>query len=185
MRRAPTDRSLTSPEPNHGAKTSTLERLSLERLREVLGYDPLTGHLVRKRCSWRPDVVGRVCGSHDRRGYLCVSIDHVTHKAHRLAWFHHYGVRPQFEIDHINGIKDDNRIANLRDVPGAINCQNVRKANSRSSTGVLGVFREGNRFRACVVIGRKQRRIGTFDTVDEASAAYLQVKREIHAGCTL
>lgn len=104
---------------------------------------------------------------------------------HRFAWLIYYGKLPDKSIDHINGDKTDNRIANLRELPVAHNNQNRRSAQSNSSTGVLGVSHSGKKFAATIKHDGRKLWIGTFDTPELAHDAYLAKKREIHLGNTL
>jgi hypothetical protein len=66
-----------------------------------------------------------------------------------------------------------------------VNRQNVRKARRNNKTGVLGVQRRGRRFISAVVLNRRRYLCGTFDTAEEAHAAYVIKKRQLHEGCTL
>lgn len=79
------------------------------------------------------------CGSIDHYGYLILKIKKNQFKAHRLAWFLHYGEMPINVIDHINGIKTDNRISNLRDVSQYINILNTHREPNKL-TNVVGVY---------------------------------------------
>ncbi len=88
--------------------------LTAERLRELLTYDPETGHfrwVFTKGCR----AGGQIAGTVRRDGYLCIAVDGRKHKAHRLAWFYMHGRWPHPEIDHINRSKLDNRLCNLRE----------------------------------------------------------------------
>jgi len=166
------------------------QALSAERLRELLHYDPLTGVFTR-RSGWGAD--GRTAGGADQRGYVIVKVGGARHKAHRLAWLYVHGEWPKHTIDHINGVKDDNRIANLRDVPQRVNSQNVRKPLRRNGTGFLGVTRVvtsagKTRYQAAVGAAdgrRKKLHVGTYSTPEAAHQAYLAKKRELHEGNTL
>jgi hypothetical protein len=114
-----------------------------------------------------------------------MNIDRKNYLGHRLAWFYVNGVWPVGDIDHINGNRSDNRIANLRDVAVSINRQNLGRATSRSKTGRLGVFfnTHGLPFRAAIHIHGRQIHLGNFATVEDASAAYVEAKTLLHAGC--
>jgi hypothetical protein len=94
---------------------------------------------------------------------------------------------PADQLDHINGDKLDNRIANLREVSNQENTQNYRKAKRNSKTGYLGVCHEprGNSYVAYLRIDGRTRNLGTYQTPKEAHAAYLSAKRQHHQGCTL
>lgn len=128
---------------------------------------------------------GKQIGHLDRHGHLIFAYDKVNYMVHRLAWFHFYGEWPKQFIDHINCIKTDNRIENLRDVPRSMNAQNIRKANARSKTGVLGVFERDGRYMSQVNISGKSVYLGLFDTKEAAYAEYVKVKRQLHPGSTL
>ena len=159
--------------------------LTQTRLREVLDYDPLTGVLTR-RLKQTGVMQGSVSGSLTADGYLVTSVDGKLYKCHRLAWLHMTGSWPQGQIDHINGIRSDNRFCNLRDVPQQINIENQRKAQrSNKSTSVLGTWKNGNGFAAKISHGGTKVYLGTFPTLEEAKAAYVAAKRVLHSGCTI
>lgn len=109
-----------------------------------------------------------------------------SYGAHRVAYAFVYGAQPEM-IDHINGNRSDNRIANLRAATQSLNMQNRRTASSRSGTGALGATWEAKdkKYRARIVFDGKRRSLGRFDTIEEASVAYLAAKRLYHAGCTI
>jgi hypothetical protein len=96
--------------------------------------------------------------------------------------FVHGAIDAGVEVDHKNGLRADNRIKNLRLADNACNAQNLRSATSRSRVGLLGVVAEGRRFRAFICAGRKKMALGTYDTAEEAHAAYVQAKRSLHPG---
>jgi hypothetical protein len=111
-----------------------------------------------------------------------ISLDNIYYRAHRLAWLYVHDVWPDDQIDHINGCRDDNRIANLREVTNAQNMQNLHRPHSRNTSGYLGVHfvRERNRWGAQIRDNGRKRNLGHFATAEEASAAYLAAKRELH-----
>jgi len=84
-----------------------MAKLSLERLKTLLTYDPLTGAFIRKvRCGrYR---AGCRAGTLQSEGYDSITIDYEHHLSHRLAWFCMTGEWPP-EIDHENGARADNR----------------------------------------------------------------------------
>jgi hypothetical protein len=95
-------------------------------------YNPDTGEIKRKDRK-------NSSGSYDKNGYLILKIKGKQFKAHRIAWFLHYGKFPDKILDHINRIKDDNRIGNLREASSLLNSNNIdRKVNI--DTGYPGVY---------------------------------------------
>lgn len=92
---------------------------------------------------------------------------------------------PEHFIDHIDGDKSNNRLANLRDVCRSVNGQNQRKAMRDNKSGKLGVSVIGARFRALIVVDGKQRYLGTYDDAEAAHEIYLAEKRKFHAGCSI
>lgn len=150
--------------------------LTADRARELLDYNPITGDFTW-RISQGKAAAGSLVGT-VQNGYRKCTIDREQIRIHRLAWFMTYGVWPSGQIDHIDGNKLNNAIANLRDVPMSINMQNryaVRRRNSELPQGVTKGF--GGKFIANI-------RIGVFPTVQEAADAYIRAKRLIHDGCT-
>ena len=160
-------------------------KISAEYVRDVFNYNPDTGKFYwRKKVAQRV-YIGDYAGSKHHSGYLTICVLGKSYRAHRLAWLYYYGDPiPQY-IDHINGIKDDNRIKNLRAVTAQLNAQNRRKAQKGSASGLLGVARNGNNWQAYIRVNGKPTYLGTFKTPEEAHQAYVQAKRKHHPTCTL
>ena len=158
--------------------------LDQERLKQVIAYCPDTGAFTWLR-------TGSAAGSIDGRGYLLICVDGRKYRAHRLAWLYAHGRWPSKFIDHINGVKNDNRLCNLRDVTWSENRQNETKARKNSLTGFLGVTYSkpkkplAKHYAARIYIDKKLRSLGYYATAEEAHEAYLEAKRKHHAGCTL
>lgn len=159
--------------------------ITAELIRERLNYDADTGVFTWRTSSRVPSKVGRVAGSHDVRGYLQLRIGGNVLKLHRLVWLHVYGEWPRGQIDHINGVRDDNRLSNLRVVTHAINCQNKRAPLPSNKSGFLGVSWHAGAWRATIVLNGKQYHLGRFKTPEEAHYAYLTAKRRLHEGCSI
>ena len=166
------------------ATSDKYARLSAAQARELLSYDPETGDLTwASPCGGRP--VNRPAGCVRSDGRKQIRINGLTHLAHKVAWLIYYGEWPSNTIDHIDGNPGNNEIVNLRDVPRRINNQNQRRAKNTNSIGLLGVCSEGNKYRAQITVDGKRLRLGVYATPEEAHAAYIRAKRELHEGNTL
>ena len=154
--------------------------LTVSRVREVLHYDPKTGVFTWQKQTGPRATIGAPAGTINVRGYFEISVDGKKYASHRLAWLYSQGTWPQGEIDHINGLRTDNRLLNLRDVSRPENMQNRVKANRTNSNGLLGVSVHGKKWRARIQAGQKVIRLGTYDTAEAAQQAYLQAKRQFH-----
>lgn len=136
------------------------------RLRGALDYSPEDG-----RFFWNSGLRQgqELTGTMDRGGYLRFPLGGQSISLHHAAWIITHGVVPTNTIDHINRVRTDNRIANLREATSSDQLQNRIAVNS---TGFRGVCRDRSRFAANVKVRGKQKRIGAFDTAAEAGAAY-------------
>lgn len=120
-----------------------------------------------------------------RKGHVQIRVDGRLYLAHRLAWLYVYGFIPNGDIDHINGNRSDNALSNIRIGTHAQNMQNRRTPSHGSKTGFLGVSPTGRRYQARIGNGPYELYLGSFDTAEEAHAAYLKAKRELHEFCTI
>lgn len=150
--------------------------ITADELKTICRYDPTTGIFVRGN---------RTLHNVHKSGYRRMVINGCIYMQHRLAWLYVYGEWPSGVIDHINGIRDDNRIVNLRDVLPRVNSENRQAAQPNSKTGFLGVSQRKQRFEARIRVNGDEIYLGLFDTKEEAHQAYLSAKRAHHQGCTL
>jgi len=152
-----------------------------------VSYDSDTGLFTKTVTNRKRETTIKEAGWKDSRGYRRLKIQGQTVFAHRLAWALVHKRWPDGDIDHINGIKDDNRIENLRDVSKSINLQNRRTTTKDSSSGYLGVSWDKycGKWKAQISVNGTKKHIGVYATEEEAYDAYLQQKRELHEGNTL
>ena len=160
------------------------QSVTAERARELLAYDPETGILTWRTRRGRVPA-GLATGCYDRDGYLDTKVDYKKYRNHRLAWLIYYGEWPRHQVDHIDGDRSNNRILNLRDISGLHNKQNQTKAHSDSEIGYIGVHRSRGKYKAAIRVDGKDVFLGRHDTPEEAHAAYIKAKRELHEGNTL
>jgi hypothetical protein len=160
--------------------------LTVGYLRQVLNYDPETGVFTWRRHP-QEKRIGLPVGRTDRQGYLKIVLDGVAFTGHRLAWMHVHGKFPKGCIDHINGDRLDNRLANLRDVAPMLNSQNRRGANRTNRSGLLGAHfhKASGRWHSRITLAGHTFQLGYFATPEEAHAAHMKAKRKLHRGNTL
>jgi len=149
-----------------------------ERLRELLHYNPDTG-VFTWRASRGHLAAGRIAGYGNGRGYIQIKVDDRAYVAHRLAWLYMHGRFPSAQLDHINGVRGDNRIANLREASQSENQQNIKGARRGSATR-LGVSFAKGKWRAEIQVNGRRTNLGHYPTEDSAHAAYLSAKRVMH-----
>ena len=156
----------------HDCTTTPTNELTAEHLRSILHYSPETGIFTRKVRTAHRVKVGDVAGCSNGDGYLRIKVQRRKHLAHRLAWLHTYGEWPNDQIDHINRIRTDNRISNLRDVSNKQNLQNAGKY-SHNTSGHPGVswHKRDSKWQAQIKHNQKLVHLGCFATIEEAVAA--------------
>lgn len=143
--------------------------MNLDKVRDHLSYNPATGVVTWRKPTSNRVRVGQRCGAGHAKGYRQIRFMGETVLEHRLIWFYHYGEWPCGQIDHINGDRSDNRLANLRDIDGADNQKNM-KLNTRSTSGVVGVHYDPATGKwSCR--GHKNRYLGQFHCI--ATAGYV------------
>ena len=161
-------------------------------LSELFSYDPETGALTwkprthdffptadaRRQClAWNARYAGKqVSAARSGSGYLSTTIMKKRTMVHRIAWclHHNMSLDAGMVIDHINGDKTDNRICNLRLSTAAQNMQNAAK----KAAGVRGAFfhKRTGKFQASIRL-----HLGTFETPEEAAAAYEAAAAKLHS----
>jgi hypothetical protein len=166
-------------------------------LRRLLDYDPNTGSLIwkyRDKSLFLEGVVQTQAGVNifnakhageaalaykSKTGHMRGYLFGKQILAHRVAWAIFYGNWPHDHIDHVNGDPTDNRIANLRCVPQAVNVKNSRKYKNNSS-GAIGVYaRKDGRFNAYVRVNGKARHLGCFGSFEDAKATSEYERRKL------
>ena len=164
-----------------------MSRVSVALLSEALDYDPTSGvvawktrpmhHFCSRKswASWNAVFAGKAVGRISVAGYLVFQITTQqkvsTLKVHRVAWALHYGDWPKQQIDHVNGVRTDNRLVNLRDVSNFENARNHRRSSTNTSgyTGVTFHKRSG-KWMAQINHKGQHHYLGVFQDIEEASA---------------
>lgn len=128
------------------------------------------GVLINRVMRGRRAMPGMMAGTPNGDGYLCVKVNGVRYRVHRIIWLMTYSQWPVGQIDHINGVRDDNRIENMRDVSVTGNQQNQHKRIDNTS-GVTGVTSDRGCWIAKIRANGQRLHLGRFKTLEEAAAA--------------
>lgn len=140
-------------------------------------FDYRDGQLFWRVKVWTNVMPGDRAGTVKKSGYRKVTISGQEYMEHRLVYqWHHAGPVPDY-IDHINGVRDDNRIENLRASDQRLN-QGNRKA-SESASRYKGVRWDFGYWRAAITIHQREESLGRFRTEEEAAEAYNQRALEV------
>jgi hypothetical protein len=149
--------------------------MAVDEMLAILTYDRVTGILAWARdCGGKDNKrikAGTPAGGYSPQGYIVIRMNKVLYPAHRLAWFIETGDWPDLEVDHVNGVRDDNRWENLRLATSSQNNMN-RQASRPNTTGFRGVIYWRGKWRAQIKIDGRQTGLGTFDTPEAAHDAY-------------
>jgi hypothetical protein len=149
--------------------------VSVEYLRKIFDYDPLTGVLFHKK---RHAVLeGSRAGFVMNHGYVGVKIHQRLFLAHRVIWAWVTGVWPELDVDHENLVRTDNRWSNLR-----VTTRSSNVANSRARSNHLkGAYRQRNgKWQSQIQENGRYKYLGTFLTELEANLAYAAAAKLIH-----
>lgn len=157
-------------------------------LKENIQYNRETGEFFRIKDRYGNKCFINICTSKDTAGYYQFRLFHNNtsrkYKAHRMAWLYEHGELPKM-IDHINHIRDDNRMCNLREIQD-------RKENNKNKTmfktntsGVTGVYWQKSikRWTAKIRVNKKLINLGAYGSKEDAIIARknAEIKYEFHA----
>lgn len=147
----------------------------------ALIYDAVSGNFAWNIKAGVRFNIGTIAGYVTGRGYRAIKYNGKTYAAHRLAWLYYYGRWPKYEIDHMNGNKLDNRIANLRDVPHIENTHNrVEHRNGK----LIGIYfnKAARLWHARISVKGRVVSLGYYKTADTAYEAYRKAAKEVGYG---
>lgn len=146
-----------------------MSTITASKLKELYHYNESTGVFTRAIDRGSAFKKGGIAGCRQQSGYITIQIFSKRYQAHRLAWLYMFGEFPVEDIDHINMVKDDNRISNLR-----VCNRSGNKANTVSTrNGFKGVTKHGcGRFQAQIKVMGAYKYLGLFDDEVDAAKAY-------------
>ena len=142
--------------------------LTQKKLKQTMHYDPLTGEFIWIVTLCSRAIAGSVAGTLNY-GYIQIMISGKKYLAHRLAWLYVYGYFPEYEIDHKDRDKSNNKINNLRHATRQCNARNIglRKDNSSGIKGVCW-HKQHDKWRVQIKVNNKHRHLGNFTDFTEA-----------------
>ncbi len=151
-------------------------KVTFAEVRQLFDYNSETGEFIRF-IGIPGASAGIVKGCIRSDGYDQISVNRKRELTHRLVWLWVHGYLPE-QIDHIDGNRLNNRIANLREATTSQNHGNMARP-TKNTSGYKGVRQRGKRFYASIKHNRKMLYIGTFATAEEAHIAYCEKAREL------
>lgn len=151
-----------------------------KELKEQLNYDKFTGVFTWKHSKSGNKGAGSVAGNIDKNGYTKIVVNGKDYKAHRLAWLYMHGDFPDM-LDHINGVRTDNSIFNLRECNKSQNAYN-QKLRSDTISGVKGVgwYKRTGKWRVRIYIDGIRKCFGYYDDLDAAKDIINKIRSKHH-----
>lgn len=154
---------------------------SAEFLREVLQYDPETGVLTFKENRGSNKVKGKVAGFVRKDGYHFLSLQKKRYLGHRIIWAMMTGDWPENQIDHIDGVRSNNKWANLRAAtPSQNNANHSVRIDSKIGLKGVQIHPDTGKWRARINIAGTTKHLGLFNTPEEAHAAFVAAASKVH-----
>lgn len=163
------------------SETELSELISVHDLRDYLDYDKNNGLFKWKKKSGLKVRIGSVAGTLHPSGYIKIAILGKKYSAHKLAWLYVNGYYPTKVVDHINGIKSDNRISNLRECTKTQNEWN-RGLNKNNTSGVKNVSMNKEKKKWHVQIKTDGKRVYSkyFKSFEDAKLAAIEARIKFH-----
>lgn len=152
--------------------------ITAEHLRSVLSYNTETGVLTWRKGRQGTDVSLQAGSKPNAQGYIQICIDYHIYLAHRLAFLYMEGRWPLY-IDHVNGVRTDNRWSNLREATSSQNGANSKRPCT-NTTGYKGVTWQAGKYVAQIAYKGKHYYLGRFTNPREAAEARAKKARELH-----
>ena len=155
---------------------------TVDQLRKVFGYDSESGNIIWQHDVGRKIKMGATAGTLGKKGYIQIAYGGCQYLAHRLAWLLKTGNLPKGEVDHKNGVRNDNRWDNLRVVTSSQNKHNIGSHRRTNRSGVLGAAFDAKTglYLASIRINGKTVNLGRYVEAQEAGDAYLKAKNTLH-----
>lgn len=157
------------------------ENLNFDLAVQIFIYDAESGILKWRKGRGNKSGAGAIAGSINSGGHLCLKFKGKGYLVHRIAWLIHFGQWPEHQVDHVNRIKTDNRIINLRAATSTENKRNtgLRRDNTSGCKGVCWHKDKGKWF-AIVRINNKQKHLGYYDDIELADLVAKEARSKFY-----
>lgn len=154
--------------------------ITQEVLKDISQYDEHSGLFTWKIKPTNSVNIGDIAGTIDSDGYILIGFDNVSYKAHRLVFLWVWGNIPEY-VDHIDGVRSNNRWCNLRSTTKGGNSRN-QKISIRNTSGIKGVNWKSSagKWRAYVAVNGVQQHLGYFEDKYEAEKVVKKKREELH-----
>lgn len=154
--------------------------ITQKELKEIVEYNEDTGIFTWKVDKGRAKK-GDIAGSPHNNGYKQIRINKKLHLEHRLAWIYVYGKPPKNDIDHINGVRTDNSIKNLRECTRHQNlCNRTVKVKSKSGIKNVCWHKQNQTWMVKIQVKGKHIHIGCFKDIELAELVAIEARIKYH-----
>ena len=134
------------------------------------------GYLIDEYGNIYSEISGKILSQYkESRGYMTIKIDGKNYHIHRLmaaTYLGHVGGGYRVVVDHVNGVKDDNRLENLQIISNRDNPFKEKKTSSKYT----GVSKFKDKWRSCIRINGVLKYLGDFKNEEDARDAYLDAR---------
>ena len=153
--------------------------ITQSELKRLLNYNPFTG-IFTWNIKSAYKKIGSIAGYVAKDGYIRIKINRKSYPAHRLAWIYTYGYLDGI-LDHINCIKNDNRICNLRKATYSQNQLN-KKMSKNNTSGIKGVTwnKNAKKWMAITTVNGKNKNLGYFEDIELAELVVNEARNMYH-----
>jgi hypothetical protein len=153
--------------------------MTQELLKSILHYDKDTGVFTWKIQSNSNNKIGDIAGTKKQSGYMSITYKGKLYSSHRLAFLYEHGYLPKI-IDHINRIKTDNRIENLREATHSQNQYNSKKGFGKSHEKNVYWRQYRQKWAVIFYFNNKPKQFGSFKTIEEATKLAQKLRIQFH-----
>jgi len=155
-----------------GENMTVKNKITFEQANELFVYCPETGLLTWKISRSNKAIVGNEAGWEEADGYRRVSVGGKNYRVSVIAFVLSYGYTPEHDVDHVDRVRNNNKLKNLRELTRSCNAKNG-KIRVNNTSGVTGVYFDSIKMKwgAQIAENGKKKRLGVFKTLESAVVA--------------